>query len=319
MLDIHARALDSIDEGYHNFLLRYRASSKVVYGFVEGKDDPVFYASIVERFIPDDWQFNLLICGNKKKTIGTYNSFDWGRFPVKRIVFFVDRDTDEFVKSTRIENINIYYTDGYSIENSIVNRSVFYRLLSEAYSVVDADDAEKHSILSDFDRDLSYFKAALIPLMAQIIYWRLNGITAYLNECDVSQLFQFEDGALRIRGAYADNDALVAKYAEMVGATVADTDERRRLEDVFVTAEKEPSLVRGKFLLWFLAASLNYTHSVIVGKVGAYERPPRPRHQLGPKTVGFAAAPRARIPASLRSFIDETLLEFIGAPRPLLQ
>lgn len=42
MIEIHAAAISNMSASYHEFLTRYSKSSKVVYGFVEGKKTLVF-------------------------------------------------------------------------------------------------------------------------------------------------------------------------------------------------------------------------------------------------------------------------------------
>lgn len=319
MLSIHEEALRQVNEGHHNFMLRYRAASKTVYGFVEGKDDPSFYRSIIERFIPDDWAVDLIVTGNKRKLFETYDTFNWNRYDLRRITFFADRDTDDFVVAHRRNATNIYYTDGYSIENSITNQEVYFRLLGEAYSVVDAEEQERHALCKHFEDNLLIFEDYLAPIMAQIILWRIEGCKAYHNDLDLGQIFSFRNDVIVPRSAYTDPNALVAKVGEMVGAQVSAPEERQRVESVYRAHNGRPSLVRGKYLLWFFATILNHVHSTIMDRVAAYQRPPKARNPVGPKTVGFAAAPRVRIPASLRAFIDNTYLRYIGEHGVLLQ
>ena len=47
MLDIHQEAMGLVNEAHHTFLLRYRKDKKIVFGIVEGKDDPMFYRSVI--------------------------------------------------------------------------------------------------------------------------------------------------------------------------------------------------------------------------------------------------------------------------------
>lgn len=97
MLDVHRDALESVSATYHEFLLRYKAHANVVYGVVEGKEDPMFYRGLIERTLPEDWQVELIPAGRKKNVLKSMAAFDWLRFSPKRICFFVDRDLSEFI------------------------------------------------------------------------------------------------------------------------------------------------------------------------------------------------------------------------------
>ena len=52
MLEMHAAALSSKVASYHEFLSRFSKFKKVVYGFVEGKEDPCFYRGFIDFFSP---------------------------------------------------------------------------------------------------------------------------------------------------------------------------------------------------------------------------------------------------------------------------
>jgi hypothetical protein len=60
MLNVHAAALANGKIAYHEFLLCYRAGQKLVYGMVEGKDDPCFYRGIIDQILPQGWRLGSL-------------------------------------------------------------------------------------------------------------------------------------------------------------------------------------------------------------------------------------------------------------------
>ena len=84
MLKIHADALNSVGTAYHEFLLRYKANAKVVYGIVEGKEDPMFYRGFIESNLPEGWNVELIRAGCKNNVLKAFESFDWTRFSPKR-------------------------------------------------------------------------------------------------------------------------------------------------------------------------------------------------------------------------------------------
>lgn len=150
MIDIHAAALEQVDEAYHEFLLRYSAPNSTVYGFVEGKDDPSFYRSVIDRFLPNDWSVELFVSGNRKKVLDTEAAFDWTRFSRQQVAFFIDRDLVHFLDPSLNYLENVYVSDGYSVENSIVTKEVFLRLLQEVHNVIDWTDVEREAVSGTF-------------------------------------------------------------------------------------------------------------------------------------------------------------------------
>ena len=67
MLKVHADALNDVNVAYHEFLLNYKASTNIVYGIVEGKEDPMFYIGLIEQQLPEGWEVELVTAGCKKK------------------------------------------------------------------------------------------------------------------------------------------------------------------------------------------------------------------------------------------------------------
>jgi hypothetical protein len=312
MLDTHDQALASINEAHHTFLLRYNRNERTVYGIVEGKEDPMFYRSVVERFLPDNWKVDLIPAGNRSKTIELANILDWRSFSRLQIVFFVDRDLSAFGVVESPEGENIYVTDNYSIENSIVTPEVFGRLLLEAYNVVDLTREESETITAAFEGGLRAFKEAMTPLMAQILGWRRDKHRANLNNLNMAPMFKYADGKFCIEASFLDSEARVDHLAACVGARRYTIDELSELSATFCAAGGPASYVRGKYLIWFLATFLTHIHACIDTFVAAYKKPPKVKLPVGAANIMVIAAPRARIPASLRAFIDRTFLAYIA-------
>lgn len=312
MIDVHSEALSSVNEAHHTFLLYYKKDKQIVYGIVEGKEDPMFYRSVIERFLPDDWKVELIPAGNRSKVIEIAETLDWALFSRKQVVFFVDRDLSAFGVSSITERENIYVTDEYSIENAIVNPDVFGRLLVEAYNVVDWTPEEAGCVLENFKNDLKAFQAAMTPLMAQILGWRRDSVKANLDNLHLPPMFSFINGRFSINSAFLDDERRIDHLATCVGAQRYSYDKLSELTAVFCEANGPASYVRGKYLIWFLANSLNHMHQNIHGFVSAYKKSPKAKLPVGPNNVMVVAAPRVRIPTSLKKFIDRTFLVHIA-------
>ncbi len=311
MLDVHAAALETVGEAYHDFLLRFDRTKKVVYGFVEGKDDPSFYRSVIERFIPEEWSVDLIRAGNRNKVLRAESDFDWEIYSRKQISFFVDRDLTSFDRVAPLYSQNTYVTDAYSIENAIVTAEVMLRLLAEVHNVVDWTLEEQQVLISHFNDQLNKFAHAMSPIMAQILFWRLQGISANLNNLDLASIFQFNAGAVSLVAEFEQEDARVDRLCECVGAPKANALDRKEMSDALCSSGDPKKWVRGKYLVWFLAGMINETHKEIRTFLHAYNQPPKSKISIGPKNVMVVAAPRARIPNSLRTFVENGFNQFI--------
>src|SRR5271156_5034908 len=182
MIDLHSAALDSKVASYHEFLVRYSKHNKVVYGFVEGKEDPSFYRGYIDLILPDDWKVELWPAGNKDHVYQVHKLIDWRRFAKKRICFFVDRDLSAILPEKIKTDTNIYVTSGYSIENYVVKKDVFKRILTELFEFSRADHSELDRLEVLFEVELEKFCRHLIPIMAWIVWWKRNGKRPSLND-----------------------------------------------------------------------------------------------------------------------------------------
>jgi len=117
MLHLHETALASGNIPYHEFLLYYKATQRVVYGIVEGREDPSYYRGQIEGMLSDDWKVKLICAGSKTKVLKVFVDIDWSRFPKKRVCFFVDRDLSEFLSPQQHSGQNLFVTDNYSIDS----------------------------------------------------------------------------------------------------------------------------------------------------------------------------------------------------------
>lgn len=107
---------------YMEIMHRYDFLGEGVLLVVEGKDDAPFYERVARDNCEKRCEFSTVTAGEKSTVIELYETIDWCRYDKKRLLFFVDRDyTDYLNESQRISGDNVYVTDGYSIENSLLD------------------------------------------------------------------------------------------------------------------------------------------------------------------------------------------------------
>ena len=214
MLTVHAAALSSKIASYHEFLARFSKTKNVVYGFVEGKEDPCFYRGFIDYFLLDDWEVELWPAGNRDQVLRIHKLIDWRRFPKNRVCFFVDRDLSDLIPQKLPSDRNIYVTDKYSIENSIVNRGTCRRILTEVFGFSEVSYEEMDRVCDQFETELGSFFMAMIPTMAHVLSWRKRMANANLNNIKMSKLLTVDKGA----PAFERSDAAAKSRIQYIGA-----------------------------------------------------------------------------------------------------
>lgn len=311
MLDLHVEALEGASGPYHEFLLSYKASGLVVYGFVEGREDPSFYRGFIEQVLPDGWSVRLIRSGNRDAVLSVLETVPWDRFARKRICFFIDRDLSDFLSEAPTAADNLYMTDNYSIENDVVNCHVLERVLQEVFGLTDLRDEERENIFGLFEANLARFCDVFTPIMAQILIWRRSGVRASLDNIKPGQFWSFVDAKLRLRDAYQAAASLVEYAAEAVNLEPSSDDELRAAEQAFRDRNGPKRFVRGKYLLWLLVESAIAFHADIAKFCARHATPPKLRVTLGLANAMSIIGPRAKAPTSLAQFLSRNYVSYV--------
>ena len=318
MLEIHAEALAGPTGPYHEFLGMYKASSPIVYGFVEGKEDPSFYRGFIEQALPAGWSVRLVRSGNRKSVLSNLKEMPWERFPKTRICFFIDRDLTDFICAEQVAAENLYVTDNYSIENDVVNSHVFERVFEEVLGVTEISEAEREAVTKLFDENLNAFCEAMVPIMAQILIWRrpranLPPLNVPLDNIKISRLIHFPDGKLLLRNEFLARAARLEYAAEAVKQSLAEDAELREAEARFRSGQGTSRFIRGKYLLLFFISFASALHSCVPKFCSRHKDPPKVRVTMGAANAMSVIGPRARAPASLSEFLKTNYCAYAAA------
>ncbi|HCF1165702.1 DUF4435 domain-containing protein [Pseudomonas aeruginosa] len=139
----------------------------------EGKDDKVIYYNWIRR-IKDEIRYEPFPCEGKKyvlQLIGIVRR-DLNNLE-NQVYFFLDRDFDE---NTDIENAqNIYITDTYSIENSVINSEVVEELLKNDFHC-HAEPEIRREIIELFNTNYAEFLEATKDINLRLYTARKLGI-----------------------------------------------------------------------------------------------------------------------------------------------
>lgn len=313
MLDVHADALERSVTKYHEFIARYSKNRNVVYGFVEGKDDPSFYRGFIEGVLPGDWDVELWPAGNKDKVFEIYRSIDWRKFRKSRICFFVDRDLSDLVPESMPSDRNIFVTPNYSIENDVANSSVCKRLLAEVYGLDSVDHAELDSAGELFKEECDKFCELLALIMSWIVLWKREGKKPCLNDIQMKDIFQVVIVGQTPRVGTKINADISAYIHNQCNITREASWDVSNIALIVREGQNYRKYARGKYVFWFLIEFCNAIHAHSCSMFSKLEKPPKIRTNISHKTGMAIVGTRARIPELLKSFLNVTYLDFISS------
>jgi hypothetical protein len=308
MLEVHRQAIEDVDEAYHYFLWIYRKDAQCVYGFVEGKDDPLLYRHLIENQLPEGWSVKLIISGNKQKVLRSFQGVNWTDFQKERICFFIDRDLQDFLASPPQVDTNIYVTDGYSIENSIFQVQLFNGVLSDVYQISLLDPNEEDMIQRIIQENMEKFFETIMPLMGQILLWRRLGYKANLSNLKLDHIFSFSEAIF----VPNERNVLLEIASKQIGCALCDDNDVVAAEGEIRSHAKPWTMVRGKYVLWFFIKQCEAAWEAIPKLLARFPDKPKKQIAWGVSNAMVVLATRARIPESLRDFVEQNYLTFIN-------
>src|SRR6266481_2650512 len=293
MVQIHSAAIASKAASYHEFILRYSKRAKVVYGFVEGKEDPCFYRGFINSVLPEDWTVELWPAGNKDQVYEIHKLLDWRRFPKRRICFFVDRDLSDIIPEKVKSDCNIYVTSSYSIENDVVSGDICTRVLTEVCGFSGANHTELEEVKELFQKELDIFKRKLIPIMAWVVSWRRSGKRPSLNDILMRDIFAFSNGHIQEIPTPKGKANLDIYIHEQCNIRLDPSIDIAPIVNQIRKGGSYAALARGKYVFWFLIEFCNSTHRDSAALFPTLGKKPKMSTSLSPSNGMAVIGPRA--------------------------
>lgn len=291
------------------------ASSDVCYGFVEGKDDPSYYRTIINKFLPQGCSIRLYPSNGKANVKYIYDKLsESNRYPNNRISFFMDRDLSCIVEdSNLIESERVYVTDNYSIENDLLSEDTLENVMQDILGFSSITIDKLNLVKQCFIKERHRFEEMMIPIMSNIVFWKRHNLSpANYKNLQVKDLISFNNCTLSL--SYAEEEMIQilykqsnVSYDEHYNKTIIDV-----IRSEIVSRDLSKKILRGKYLATFFVEfckSLCQDHN----NMGI----DRDKGQnLCIKDIMTIVAPRSKPPYSLECFINNIILSCFSKQDP---
>lgn len=291
------------------FLDDYRKdAAKLCYGFVEGKDDPSYYRTVIKNRINNDCKILLYPSGGKGNVKYIYDEIHKRDLPNNRIIYFMDRDLSSIIEDGKIIiDSHVYITDNYSIENDILNTDTLESVMQDllGFCTTPMEDVEKVKKL--YNKQLLDFETKMLPIMANIVVWKRKNIKpANYKWLNIRKLFKVKDG--KLDQIYTEEETIKKLYE--ASQTEYSKYDKKEVDNVITELHENElvhQIVRGKYLSVFFLLFCNsiYNDFSTIGIVKTNKG-----RLLNDSDIMETIAPRARVPQSLKNFIDNTIVHY---------
>jgi hypothetical protein len=258
----------------------YSFNSKTLHIFVEALDDFEFYRKSIE-FIYVDYLIKYYPKNGKKYVLSSYDILDWDIYNKSRILFFVDKDYENFLGKSSKKDRNVFVTKYYSIENYLSSTNVFKYTLEEIFKI--KSDVIVDELVLKFEECFKKFEEHLIVLTSIILIFRKNNDHMVLENLKMDDFFAIKelnlydikyrrpDVCIKTRQSNLPNfeksllkELKKMEYIKKTGADVTKIKYKMILQNIGELRELEDSknYIRGKFHLWFFAKCHTNIHSM---------------------------------------------------------
>jgi hypothetical protein len=307
MKTVHANAVDSVTTAYHEFLTHYQKKQSV-YAFVEGKTDIPLYETFIERLLPSSTKVHIIKVGNKAKVLQLLNDERLRKYPNTQVCFFVDRDLSELTGEGLAFADNLYVTDGYSIENDMVNAETFVKILRH-FADLSLTEASQTQVKELFSTAFEEFCNQMIPLMAWIACTRVAQKNVNLDNIKLNSLFDFSRRKLQSKRLF--DARFFADLENQHQAGMVDVSTRKLFEEKLLANQNYRRFTRGKYVVWFLIRLYEY---IVKNLSEAFDNPPKlGKQRVAPseQNLYLLVAGRVPMPASFTEFINRTFVVWL--------
>ena len=304
-LDTLISAQASAAAAFGEFIQRYNTHQKVVYCFVEGWEDRIFYFSALRAILPDEWTPDVLRCGRRDAVLEVFSLLCARTIPRNRTMFFIDKDLSDVEGSPLPTAPNIFVTRYYSIENYLVTSSALIRTLIEILRI-EPSPQEKTQIEARFNTELERFARWMRPLTAWTLAARRAGAKVHLDSINLSDLCQF-DQSLRLRlrrpllGHRWRRDYLLSRCSVLPSSSL----DLRSTYSAIATIPEHKRYVRGHYEAWFLVEFVRSFQTALESRGKRVSA----RTQFHVGNFVEIVSPRASIPTDLLQFIERATSE----------
>lgn len=310
-LDLMDSAVESPQTALHMFLTKMNNTINTLHIYYEGKCDNKLYYGMIKRLVEDSVNIRTVVCGNKKKVFSFRNELIERGNEKNRIIFFVDKDIDDF-----FDDHNYSLTDEvhqslyYSIENYVSCEQILISICRECFDMTNLENSNNEfylKLLESYKEAEKIFYQTVKDIMIFAFIARKNIVKPVLNNIKFSDIFYFDDKCnihFNIKGGHQD---LLTYFIDKTKCDVSEyMYQYDEIESLINTIDAR-CYIRGKYHLEMFCAFLLSLQKA-VGDILPYKQ----KFQINDESIFLFSGPRINIPESINEFIKNNASNFIN-------
>ncbi|WP_099367466.1 DUF4435 domain-containing protein [Sphingobacterium sp. 1.A.4] len=249
LLQILDESINRPESSYIKFLTQYSRNNQIRFCFVEGHEDILFYSQFLEKYFNEE-NLKFINCNGKKNVLDNYNALNWSFYDKKRVLFFIDKDFDEYILAKRTIDSNIYITDHYSIENYLTDENVLKKFIVH-HCQIDNDNIIT-SLVEKFRLTYTKYKEYLRKISSWMIFCRINKYNVVFNNINPSDLFKIDSNGNLIKKKLSNYSNHFEYIRDKIDGDYYNFSEIKFIYTKLASEANDKKYIRGKYDLSFM-------------------------------------------------------------------
>lgn len=249
---------------YIKILSQYKTDDNTIFCFVEGIEDISFYRPFIEIY-KEEIPTKYIVCNGKENVIENYNDLNWNFFDKKRVLFFIDKDFDDYIGKTIINDSNVFVTDVYSIENYLVDAKILEKFIIDNCLII--HEGVIKVTIENFQNQHQEYVKQLKMISAWMMYCRKNNFDVSFNDIKMSDLFKIDENGHLKKKSLSSYSSKFNYLCAKTNSNFFDINEIRHFYNLIDIETKPQKFIRGKYELYFMFIYLKYISEYIIKEV----------------------------------------------------
>lgn len=299
---------------YIKILSQYKTSDNTIFCLVEGIEDISFYRPFLEIY-KEGVSVKYIICNGKQNVIDNYKNIDWSFYDKKRILFFIDKDFDDYIGKEIIIDNNVFITDCYSIENYLVDELILEKFIIDNCLIT--NESVIKLAIENFKKEHNTYVKQLKMISAWMMYCRKNNFKVCFNDIKMSDLFKIDENGKLKKKTLSSYTSKFQYLCDKTQTNHFNIEEIKYYFNLINTESNPKKFIRGKYELYFMFIYLKYISDNVVNEISkevkshnkkalAKDRITSPKStiQFNEENIFQVLNNKTLIPQKLRTFIQ---------------
>ncbi|WP_089527746.1 DUF4435 domain-containing protein [Pantoea ananatis] len=303
-------AIESPQTALHMLLMKMSNISQTLHIYYEGKCDNKLYFGMIRKLVKNQINIRTIVCGSKKNVFKFRGELSEISNENNKLLFFVDKDIDDFFERKFYLSREVHESLFYSIENYVACEQVLISICRECFDMSGLENSSAEfyqELVQSYHQSEQLFFSVIKDLMIFAFIARLKVHKPTLGNMCFSDIFHFDEDCkihFHMKGGYEN---LLEYFIDKTKCDISPfLDTYQEVEEKLNNLDVR-SFIRGKYHFGMFCGFLSALQKALKDKL-----PYKQRFQINDENIFLFAGPRIKVPASIINFLNINIPNYLN-------